>query len=296
MKIGFAILSHKPIDDQYLDLLEFLSCFPSKYIVIHHDFSKSPFDIDFVESKFQDTHVLREIISTGWSHVNNIYALLNLFKKTLEQKCDWVVTLSANCYPNKSIGKIQYFFNHAPYDLYLEHYSVLDDNFDFYKYFKEALFKKKWFSVPYVNRKFQLKRKIFRRKLTNGPFNHSFVPYHGSDWFFANNKSIQYLFTELDRIFLICNFLNKVNLESGYTICPPEVVFHSVWVNSNIFSILNNNFRYINWEGSTDWHPNTLDESYWNQIYNSEALFLRKLDVEKSKKLRDLIKNNIKNN
>jgi hypothetical protein len=242
-------------------------------------------DIKEIELKYQDVMVLKESVKTAWCHVNNIYALLNTFKVLIEKDCDWIVTLSANCFPIKSVQQIESFFNHAESDLYLEHFNVTENHFDFYMYFRNALYKEKLFEIPYFNSKFELKKKIIRKKISTPFFSSTYIPFHGSDWYFANKKAVKYLFEEMNKVEELCQFLSVVNATSGYTICPPEIVFHTIWKNSNLFSIDKNNYRYINWEGAKNWHPNTLDESYWTQIVNSSALFARKFDNNQSMSL-----------
>jgi hypothetical protein len=78
-----------------------------------------------------------------------------------------------------------------------------------------------------------------------------------------------------------------------YCWASDEFVFQTILLNSpHKDRIVNNNYRYIDWSmGGAN--PKVLDESDFENISQSEMLFARKLDIDKSSKLFDLIDSKI---
>jgi len=293
MKIGFSILSHKQPDFVFTSLLDELQKYPNKTISIHHDFEQTPLSKDC----FMRENVLLTSSSyrTYWSHTNNIYAIWETFKQLYSENCDWYITLSANCFPIKQWSYISSFLSESNFDGYIECNNIFTDYFDFYQYFRKGFNTKYILKIPFISRKGKFYWRAIRckREQNKIPFNQSFIPYHGSDWFMLNKKAMAYLMSEEKKIFEINNFLKEVNKGPDVNVCPPEVVFQTILKNNPRLTLNNENFRYINWEGSKEWHPNTLDLYHWDNIKASSALFARKFDEKRSSELIDKIKKDI---
>ena len=285
MKIGFSILSHKTPDKIYTALIDQLSRYPDHAIAIHHDRSKSAFDTSLFKEK--TVNLVENIVETSWSHVNNIEALLRTFEILYDKKCDWYVTLSANCYPAKAPQQLIDFLTNADYDGYIECNDVTTDHFDFYKFFRKAFDTYVMFKIPFIKRNgtFYMKPIRIRRKVSDVPFTNSFIPFHGSDWFMINRKSMEYILNNRKRIQQLVDFFKKVNHSPDLNVCPPEVVFQTILANNKELKLNNNNYRFIDWTNAVNWHPNILTEKDFKDIQKTEAFFLRKVDEASSLEL-----------
>ena len=77
-----------------------------------------------------------------------------------------------------------------------------------------------------------------------------------------------------------------------YCWAPDEFIPQSILLNNDL-NVENNNLRYIDWNAKGVSLPKTLEESDYNAIIQSKAFFARKIDINKSNKLIQLIKNRI---
>ena len=289
MKIGFSILSHKKNDQVFESLMRQLDVYPDKEIAIHHDFSKAPFDANKIKSISFD--LVKESVETQWSHVNNIEAILKTFELLYDKKCDWFVTLSANCYPIKKSIEFIRFLEASVYDGYIERNNVNTDFFDFYTYFRKGFQTKYLFSIPFLRKNGTFYFKAIRKKRNpeENIFQSSMIPYHGSDWFMINRKAMEYILNNREKIRVMTDFLRDVNRGPDINVCPAEIVFQTLLGNNPAFKLNNYNYRYINWENAVNWHPNVLDETYWEAIKQTDAFYTRKVDAQHSLPLITLI-------
>jgi hypothetical protein len=72
-------------------------------------------------------------------------------------------------------------------------------------------------------------------------------------------------------------------------LAPEEVFFHSVLVNSGLFSFTVDSKRYIDWAGGRYNHPKTLGAEDAQAMLASDAHWARKLDLEEHPRLFDVI-------
>ena len=289
MKIGFSIMSHQTPDILFKKLLACLNEYPDKEVAIHHDFHQAGFDTNLLPDSSYE--LVTNYVRTYWSHTNNIKAILETFKILFSKNCDWFVTLSGACFPVKSSAYITNFLQNTTYDGFIERNNVWTDHFDFYQYFRKGFQTKYIFSVPFLNRKGTWKRKVIRmpRNKNEIVFTDTFIPYHGSDWFIINRKCMDYLLDNEPQIDKMVAFLADVNKGPDINVCPPEVVFQTVLGNNKSLKLDDNYYRFTNWEGAKNWHPNTLTQKHWNALQQSDALFARKFNWEQSKELIALI-------
>jgi hypothetical protein len=289
MKIGFSILSHEETGPMLVNLLNQLNKYPDKEIVIHHDFYQADFKKDLLEGVSYE--LVKNFVRTYWSHTNNIHAILETFKSLYNKKCEWYITLSANCYPIKSSAEVVGFLKGTEKDGFIEHNNVLTDHFDFYRYFRKGFETKYLFQIPFINKKGKFKYRTLRksRAVNERVLGTLYIPYHGSDWFMVNRDVMNYILSNEKRIKEIVAFLEDVNKGSDINVCPPEIVFQTLLANSNLFNLDKNNYRFINWTDSKNWHPNILTDADFKSIKASSALFARKFVWERSKEVIALI-------
>jgi hypothetical protein len=282
MKIGFSILSHKEADAVYIELINQLKRFENYSIAIHHDFDKSKLNpIIYTD---ENIHLVKDYVNTQWSHVNNIEALIKTFKILYDQGCDWYVTLSANCFPSKSQKELIAFLSSSNFDGYIEHNNIWTNHFYFYVYFRKAFNTKYLFKIPFISKKGSFYWKAIRRKRKTDEkiFNDNFIPYHGSDWFMINRKSMEFILSSQEKIKIMTSYFKEVNKGPDLNVCPPEVIFQTILANNPSLKLSQNNYRYIDWSNSKNWHPNVLSLNDLSKILNSDSFFVRKMDAESS--------------
>lgn len=114
------------------------------------------------------------------------------------------------------------------------------------------------------------------------PFNNY---YQGSGWFSFNREAVKE----------ILEFLETNHKVVEYTFAPDEVIFQSILLNNRTdFHIMNDNLRFILWDNKGEvGSPVILTEKHFEEIKSSHCFFARKIHPEKSKRLIELICNNI---
>jgi hypothetical protein len=91
----------------------------------------------------------------------------------------------------------------------------------------------------------------------------------------------------------LSTYLANINQEDDINVCPSELIFQKILTNAGTFNHCTDNFRFIDWENSQNWHPNTLTLDHLQKIQNSGALFARKFADGKSNELIQAIDNMI---
>lgn len=111
--------------------------------------------------------------------------------------------------------------------------------------------------------------------------------YQGSGWFSLNRMAV----TEIMEWLLV----NHKVVE--YTFAPDEVIFQSILLNSKTdYHVINDNLRLILWNNQGEiGSPVILTEQHFAQIKSSHCFFARKIHPVKSKRLIELIQNQIFN-
>lgn len=294
MKIAFSILSHKYPDSLFIELLEYLSKFKNATIVVHHDDSQSQFDESLIDQ--YNLHMIRPSFATRWGHISKIPAIIATFEKAYEvaPDLDWLITLSTNCFPIKSHRHIETFFAESVYDYYMSSHPLGMRYEGIFKWHYRTLFTKYLFSVPFVSRKGKFYKKSIRIPINPKKTGFKgYQPYTGADWFFINNRTLRRVIGAKIVDHPISKHVARQNLAPDMNASPDEIILQSFIRNQSDLNGCDNYYRYINWEGCQNWHPNTLTKAYWNDIKESDALFARKFDLHDSKELIEKIKREI---
>lgn len=75
---------------------------------------------------------------------------------------------------------------------------------------------------------------------------------------------------------------------------PEEFFFQTIAMNSKFqSSVVSNNYRYILWQNKHGTQPGILDENDYEDIRKSDCFFARKLNIQYSKKLMDMLDKDI---
>lgn len=268
----------------------------SAYFFIHID-RKSSLS-SFKESIPESGRIVflndRERVYVNWGGFSQVLATLNLMETALGSGLDFgrYCLLSGSDYPIKKLGYIEDQLATDKEFIRIEHYldGYSEDFFNRYIGFY-------WFQDNFLLRKARLSGKI-RRKIYD-----KIGLYHGSQWWALTGQCVEYIngFLKQNR--------DYVNFHK-HTVCSDEIFFHSIIKNSpfaknithdltaphdeprcaNVCIELNEHgCHYIDWSDSQASSPKVLDVSDFNRIMDSQALFARKFDEEKSKSLLELI-------
>jgi len=283
-KLGFAISSHLPPSTVFIKLLDFLSRIPEAVIVVHHDYSQSFLPYDIIDK--YNVHIVRNHAKTSWSHVNKIPAINKTLKKIYElaPDVDWVFTLSANCFPVKSIEYILSKMASLNVDALIKYDKIEKKSWEVPASHYTTFYTRPFAKIPFITRygEFYIKTLRYPINRESTPFNKNFVPYCASDWMIFNNRSLLRILSKNIEEHSIVAFLAEVNSFGDRLSCPDEIVIPSILLNEHDLVIENEYLRFINWDGTREWHPNFLTLMHYDDIKNSEALFARKLNDEVS--------------
>ena len=107
------------------------------------------------------------------------------------------------------------------------------------------------------------------------------TPYKGSNWWSMTRSMMEYILEFLKRH---PDYIERFK----YTSCCDEVFFHTIAFNSPLIgSIENDDLRYVDWKRKYPGEslPRVLNEKDYNAIILSNAVFVRKLEVRKSRNL-----------
>jgi len=284
-KIGFAILSHRPPKQVFIKLLEFISAFPNSVIGLHHDFSQSDFPQDIIDKFY--IKVVKPSYTTKWGHISKVPATLDAFKLIYDQspEVDWFVTISPNCYPIKSHNYILDFLGRTEFDVFMELMAIAPTGHQAPVSHYTTLFSKHRFYLPMISKRGKFYMRDIRKNIDpeSTPFNSKLKPYTGSDWFIMNRKAMKSILEEDIPNHPAFHYLAQANLDKKRNASPIEILVQTFIANNKDLKIKSDNYyRYIDWEGTTEWHPRTLVMNDLDSIKISDALFARKFNDEES--------------
>lgn len=228
----------------------------------------------------------------NWGGLNHLLAILDLAEQAFaNDRNEYFHLITGHDFPIKSKNYFSDFFNRNKHSNYMEYHKLpyadwpeggmdrlsrynLYDLIDGRTGSKEILLKR--FS------KLQKLLGIKRRLSNNFP-----DQYGGSTYWSLNREALEYTF-----------YFMKNNPEYlkrfKYTFCAEEIFFQTILLNSPLKDkIINNNLRFIVWENRNGNFPANLDNTDYNDIKKSEALFARKFEYPASIGLLSLIKQNI---
>lgn len=263
-----------------------LTEFPGARIFCHHDFSKGePHPAVRQIATFCQPHRV-----TAWAKVSATLAELDLFKIALEQapECDWLVLVSGSCYPLKPIDQITDFLDKTPYQGFVD--SNLVERVDGLSgWWWTKVFTRPLCRIPFLSRRGRFYWRELRIKRQDTPFQVHLQLRYGSNWIILKRPVAEDLMAMNPHDHPVMRFFDKVERQENKHMSPEESLVQCLLGDLVQHQVMNGNLRFIDWENSTHWHPNTLTERHWEAVQASDALFGRKFDATESKKLLDLI-------
>ena len=253
---------------------------------IHID-KKNKIDKRKVEELATKKNVLlvSEHYNVNWGGINHLKAILLLLEKALANKStEYFHLITGHDYPIKTASDITSFLERNKGKEYLEYFELPYDKWEnggydrliYYNLYDFLNARKGWRNV-FVRQLYKLQRRLhIKRGFADG------FPgklYGGSTYWTLSRECIEYVFGYMQENPM---FLRRFK----YSFCSEEIFFQTVILNSPLKeNVVNSNMRFIVWEERNGNFPANLDDSDFDNIINSEALFARKFDFPVSQNL-----------
>ncbi|MDO7744641.1 MAG: beta-1,6-N-acetylglucosaminyltransferase [Pedobacter sp.] len=282
MKHAILITAYKDIES-LVDLIEILGNGFNFYIHIDR---KKKLNVDSLR-RFENVEVCNTF-KVNWGGLNHFLAILELSKQALKNKENTFFHLiTAEDFPIKSSKYIldvdisKSYISYFPFPKLTWDENGGTDRYSYYHFYDvfDAKTKVGGRSIHLII----LLQKLFKFKRAELPVPQMFG---GSTYWSVNKKALSYLIDNIDD-----KLLNRLK----FTFCAEEYIFHSILLNSPLRDeICNTNLRYIDWHSKRMGDPAFLDESDFDILVDSNALFARKIKKSPNSKLISLLKDHIK--
>jgi hypothetical protein len=236
---------------------------------------------------YAQVKLLVQEYKVNWGGLNHLKAILYLSTVAFEDEENvYFHLISGHDYPVKNLNFFKDFLYHNEHMNFLEYFKVPFkgwggnggmDRLQYFNFFDVFNYKNND-QVRWINRALRLQKKLgFKRG-----FGVDFPElYGGSTWWSLNREALGYVLNYQEK--------NPFYLKRfRHTLCSEEFFFQSILLNSPLRqTIKNNNFRYIDWIPRNGNNPAVLDETDFQKIKQSAALFARKIDYPISEILMD---------
>ncbi len=297
LRHAFLITAYKNCD-QVADLINVLSTDES-HVFVHLDQGAafSPDDVLARVRTRKSITMMSPRLRVQWGGYSHLAAILGLLRTARATgSFGYFHLLTGQCYPTKHLNEIFQFFEKNRGSEYLENFSLPTDRWDrgglnrmaYYHLYDRLDAQKRVLGVR-VNARIidaiaRLQAQIGLERELPG----SFATYYGGSGYWSLScDSIDFVLGVLD---------TTPDLEGRFrhTSCPEELLFQTLIMNSPLRNrVVGSNLRYIDWSYRNGSIPAVLDESDFERIDSSGALFARKLDPRLSQRLLALLKERI---
>ncbi|MDT0650829.1 beta-1,6-N-acetylglucosaminyltransferase [Autumnicola edwardsiae] len=283
MKQAILITAYK----NYFHLEKIINFFDSDFqIYIHLDRKSDITDHEREKiENYPQVKLLVQEYKVNWGGLNHLKAILYLSTMAVEDKENvYFHLISGHDHPIKNLEFFKLFYQRHGHRNFLEYFKVpfkgwggnggLDrleyfNLFDIFNYKSDT--ESRW-----INNSLQLQRKLGLKRGFGVDFPEI---YGGSTWWSLNRDALTYV---LDYQEDHPSYLKRFR----HTLCSEEFFFQTILLNSPFLeSINNNNLRYIDWTPRNGNNPAVLDETDYQKIAQSDALFARKFDYPVSCRL-----------
>ncbi len=288
MKLAYLILAHKQ-PKQLLRLISKLNLTSVKFFV-HIDTYSNFDEFDEVLKNISELTLISEY-RTSWGSFNIVKAELVLIEKAYQWGADRFVLLSGQDYPIKSAPAIKNFYTKNNNIAFVEFTKMPDKDWNEHQ---NGLFRINRFHFRFINSWRALpphSKKIILNPLFNFMARFTFLVFfkskyvknywHGSQWWSLNRDHIKFVLENVP------NYLRS--FKNSYV--ADESFFQSIIANApeKKFVIKNSDLHYIKWPRKKSSSPQILCANDFDEIINSNELFIRKVDEIQSKELMDKI-------
>ena len=232
--------------------------------------------------------------SINWGGINHLRAILHLLSEALKDEgIEYFHLITGHDFPVKPSGYINSFMeenrgkefmevNKLPYFKWPGKGGV--ERLTLYNFYDLVDGRSGW-GRRFIN----YSQKIQRRLGIKRRFSKDFPDlYGGSTYWSLSREFIMYVFNYMSNN---PGYLRRFR----YSFCSEEIFFQTLLYSSSFKDkVVNDNLRFIVWEERNGNFPANLDDSDYEQIMNSNALFARKFEYPVSENLLRKIKNSMK--
>ena len=287
MKHAILITAYK----NYHHLEEIIQCFDDNFeLYIHLDKKSKISENELTKLKSNDAvKLVSQKYKVNWGGFYHLKSILYLTEQALKNpENQYFHLITGHDFPIKKASYFGEFFENNDAE-YMEYYTIPkmghadNNNMDRIEYFN---FHDLWNSK--IHKQFEKIRLIirlqkrlgFKRKLS------SKMPklYGGSTYWSLSRECLEYVleFTQKNKW-----VLNRFK----YTLCAEEFYFQTLIMNSNFApKVVNDNLRHIDWVARNGNNPAVLDETDFEKLEETNAVFARKFDYPQSIGLLNKIK------
>ncbi|MCL7988614.1 beta-1,6-N-acetylglucosaminyltransferase [Sphingobacterium sp. lm-10] len=282
MRHAILITAYKDVES-IVDLIETMgSCFN---YYIHFD-RKSRINFEKL-ADLPNVFITAEL-EVNWGGVNHFYVILGLIEEALKNEDnDFFHLITGEDFPIKTtqyilkLDRSKSFIKSTSFPFYNWDSSGGHDRYRRYHFYDFFNAKTKFgarliYALTLLQKIFHIKRKDFSVKKKFG----------GSTYWSLNREVLGYLLNQLDS-----DRLKKLR----YTFCSEEFVFQTLLEDSPYqHTIVNDNLRFIDWSSKRGGDPAFLDETDFEKLRLSNAIFARKIRKIPTSPLLGLLKKHLK--
>ena len=297
IRIGFAIISHQNPDqtERLVNILR-TGC-PTCAVVVHHD-PRGPRLARSLHS-IAGVTVLPDAVHVDWADWSQVQAMLRCFRHLLDQEpdVDWLVLISGQDYPVRSLKEFQAFLASSDADAHLQFsrvplYGATNDDLQRYSLRWRRL--PSWSPsrflprrLPVLMNRAQNLVKMYTHtrsgdwigvRLGRHPFSEGFPLYKGSYWCELRRSAAEELILAEDSD-LVTWF--------RHTIHPDEAWLLTVLLNNKRIRVSHDLRRFDRFAYQEAAHPDLLGSDDISEVAASGAFFGRKFDERGSSEVLD---------
>jgi Core-2/I-Branching enzyme len=289
MKHGVLITAYNNLGH----LHDLIKSFDSDFLIYIHLDKKSRISGGDVSElmKIPTVKLVSREYNVNWGSWNFLKCILLLCREALkEPDIAYLHLISGHDYPVKNMGNIKKFLEDNPGD-YIDYFEVLKSEWK-----TEWMGRLSYYGLyDLLNTKSLLGRKIIngfillQKKLRLVRSIPKELPtlYGGLGWWSLRRSSVGYIVDWTDKHPI---FMERLR----FTFAPDEIFFQTILLNAPFNDTgVNNNLRFSDWAIRNGNRPAILDETDFERIVNSDALFARKFDFPISTQLKQMIDDNI---
>lgn len=288
MKQAILITAYK----NYHHLEEIIQCFDANFeLFIHLDKKSKISNAELARlRKYEIVKLLEQKYKVNWGGFHHLKSILYLTNQALKNpENQYFHLITGHDFPIKRNAYFVDYFQKNKSIEFIEHHNVPFsgwpgndgmDRIEYYNFYDvwNAKIHNQFEKIAFAIR---LQKKIgFKRKIS------SKMPklYGGSTYWSLSRDCVSYVmvFTKKNKW-----FFNRFK----YTFCAEEFYFQTLIMNSHFADkVVNNNLRYIDWVARNGNNPAVLDETDFEKLQDTNAVFARKFDYPQSKSLLNKIK------
>lgn len=258
------------------------------YFFIHVD-SKTKNYKDFLALSSDHVFYTEKRYNVRWGSIEQIYLTLELIRtvKSTRIKFDYYHLISGQDFPILSNKVFDAFFeNNDKSYMELDLHTDFTSRYMLYHFNGLLNVRGKW-GGRFERNGIKIQKKIIKYFNIRKPL--VCKAYKGSNWWSLNFRLIDYIMSFLEKT---PSYLKRFRLTS----CCDEVFFHTIAYNSPLKdTIVHTDLRYIDWNKTyaEEKLPRILSELDYVKIKKSNAIFMRKIDLNKSLHLIKMIEANV---